>query len=163
MDVCSDLSLEDLPEEGENNEGVPWSEIRDTVESFCGWDTDDQGGHVNMTPDEVRSWSEHECANKKSLDPEMVRERVLKPLETHPEDWESEGDWRDSNPDEMGHLEIASKASSYNARGYGSWEQYGPYKDFDGVKCPSGWGIANLNWAQDPEYTYEGDYYEDDT
>jgi len=156
MDICSEVDLSDLPEEGENSEGVEWSEIRGTFSSFSGLDSEHG---VNMSPEEVRSWAEHPCADKKSLDPKQVRQRVLKPLETHPRNWESEGSWRDDDPTEMGHLEIAKKASSFNARGYGSWEATeGDYKDFGDFSCPNGWAIAALNWAMDPDKRYE-DFY----
>jgi hypothetical protein len=92
-----------------------------------------------MSPEEVRPWAERPCADKKSLDPKQVRQSALKPLETHPRNWESEGSWRDDDPTEMGHLEIAKKASSFNARGYGSWEATeGDDKDFGDLSCPNG-------------------------
>lgn len=163
MWVC-DLSLEDLPSEGTNRHGVEWDDIRDRVENLCGLDTEDDGGYVNMTPTELDSWEHHPCADTKSLDPQLVRDRVRKVTTTHPRDWETEGSWRDDDPRDMGHMEIASKVISYNARGYGSWkglDDTTTEKTVDGqdIECPNGWGIANLNWMQDPERTYERRFY----
>lgn len=157
MNFVCNLDPGDVPEEGTNENGVPWSEIREEWEKMCGVSRDN--GVVNMTPDELRSWSEHECANTHSVDPQQVRDRVLKATTTPLEEWESEGSWRDDNPEEMGHLEISKKVNSFNARGYGSWAATDDnYKDVDGIECPNGWGVAALNWQMDPDRTYE-DYY----
>lgn len=157
----------DLPDEGENDAGVPWSDIKEVFKEFCGFDEDsldEDGGFANMSPDELDDWADHECADKKSVNPERVRERVRIPMTTHPREWDREGvdPHEVDDPEEMGVLEMAQKANSYNARGYGSWQNYGPYDDYDETECPSGWGIANLNWAQDPEREYAGEYYDID-
>lgn len=161
MNVC-ELDPDEIPEQGENERGVPWSEVKTKWEKMCGVTRDE--GAINMSPDELRSWEDHDCADQKSVRPQEVRDRVYKVLETHPRDWESEGSWKDDDPKKMGHLEIATKINAFNARGYGSWnamERYGDgwkYKDFDGLMCPNGWAIACLNWGQDPDREYEEFY-----
>ncbi len=164
--VCA-IHPDELPDEGENRHGVPWAEFKQTVERFCGFSEGklhEDGGFVNMTPAELDSWETDECADQKSLEPQLVRDRVRKPATTHPRDWASHGDSGMDDPEQMGHLEIANKVVSYNARGYGSWKLYGAYKQFGGVshRCPSGWGIADLNWQQDPERVYAGEFYDPD-
>lgn len=155
--VCT-IDPSELPDDGTNEEGVEWSEVKETFVTFCGFDTD-SGGFVNMTPDELDSWAESDCADKKSVNPEQVRERVRIPSTTHPKNWDSSGDIRTDDPDKMGILEMAKKANSFNARGYGSWKSLdNNYDTYDGVECPNGWGIAALNWQQDPGRTYEEFY-----
>lgn len=162
----------ELPDSGTNNAGVPWSKIRETFRQFCGFQEDqldEEIGFVNMSPGELEDWSDDDCADQKSVDPQRVRDRVREAMTTHPRDWGTEGvdPMEVDDPEKMGAYDIARKVNSYNARGGGSWEAYGPYKDFEidseDVECPSGWGIANLNWAQDPERTYVGDYYDEDS
>lgn len=164
--VCA-IHPDDYPDEGRNQNGIPWPELTETVKRFCGFTREklyDGGGFVNMTPAELDSWETDACANQKSLEPQLVRDRVRKPATTHPRNWTSYGDISMEDPREMGHWEIANKVISYNSRGYGSWELYGEYETFSGVshRCPSGWGIANLNWQQDPERVYAGEFYEPD-
>ncbi len=161
--ACS-IHPDDLADEGSNRHGVPWSDLKETFERFCGFSDgklDDDGGFVNMTPSELDSWATNGCADQKSINPGVVRRRVLKPATTHPRDWKSYGDSGMDDPERMGHLEIANKVISYNSRGFGSWKRYGEYKRFGDVphRCPSGWGIANLNWQQDPRRVYAGEFY----
>ena len=40
-----------------------------------------------MTAGEIRRWSNHPCANQASQNPEEVRQRVIRLLETDAEDW----------------------------------------------------------------------------
>jgi len=164
--VCS-IDPRTLPDDGTNEHGVAWSELKPVFERFCGFSDgklDDDGGFVNMTPAELDAWEENACADQKSLDPQVVRDRVRKAVTTHPREWRSYGDSGMEQPEEMGHLQIANKVIAFNSRGYGSWKRYGAYKQFSDVRhrCPSGWGIADLNWQQDPERTYAGEFYDVD-
>ncbi|ERG87958.1 MAG: hypothetical protein J07HX5_00099 [halophilic archaeon J07HX5] len=160
-DWIATIHPDDVPTNGTNDAGVPWSQIRPLWLTFCGFDTPSaRGGHVNMSPSELDSWGTHECADKKSLEPQQVRDRVRKAATTHPQQWESYGDKGNDDPTTMGHVEIAKKVNAFNARGYGSWKAYGEYKSFGTTTCPSGWGIANLNWQQDPQRLYATEYYD---
>lgn len=55
--VCA-IHPDELPDEGENRHGVPWAELKQTVERFCGFSEGklhEDGGFVNMTPAELDS------------------------------------------------------------------------------------------------------------
>lgn len=152
---------DELPTEGTNSNGIDWSSIRTNWKRFVGFDSlDDDGGFVNMSPSELRSWESHGLADRRSVSPQEVRDRVLKAATTHPAEWESYGSSKDDDWTEMGHLQIARKCNAFNARGYGSWKVYDEYITYGDERGPSGWGIACLNWQQDPQRLYAGDFYE---
>lgn len=121
-DWIATIHPDDVPTNGTNDAGVPWSQIRPLWLTFCGFDTPSaRGGHVNMSPSELDSWGTHECADKKSLEPQQVRDRVRKAATTHPQQWESYGDKGNDDPTTMGHVEIAKKStrSTLVATGHG--------------------------------------------
>jgi len=90
---------------------------------------------INMDADTFEEWSEHPCANKASIKPVTVRNRVEMLLET------DEGDWGETE------ASAAKRVVSFIARMRGQRPddvQDGP----DG--CPSKWAISLMNWGYNP-------------
>jgi len=111
--------------QGRRVDAADQQEIDDTYSSF----TD----AVNMSPSDLRDWSDHDCSDKASVKPGEVRQRVIGLLETAKEDW-GEQEVRDAN-----------RVISFVSRMRGM-------EQGDGTEdCPSDRDISLMNWGYRPD------------
>tara|TARA_R110002020_G_scaffold425054_2_gene634458 strand:+ start:437 stop:3028 length:2592 start_codon:yes stop_codon:yes gene_type:complete len=124
-----DEDLEEFePEEGLEDEDATKAVDPDRLdEVYRSW-----RGLVNMSANELRTWSENPCSRKASLNPSAVINRNLRLLETKKADWDGT------------HVKAANRAISFISRMSGM-----PQGDAT-EDCPSKRDISLKNWAYNP-------------
>jgi len=133
--LCEDTfgnSFKDATLETAQEFGIELSEHSEELdEVYSSWQD-----AVNMTPAQLRSWSENPCSREASVRPTQVLRRNLRLLEKPKQDW-TERDVTD-----------AKRTISFIARMREQRPENPRAGPVEG--CPSKWAISLLNWAYNP-------------